>query len=87
MTRWLDDPMPHGRIIGTMADEPDTRSPDINMSRINPAGIGGLGLVAGVLVLAYNLPEARTFLIIALIGGIALSVPLYYWRKNHQGKR
>jgi len=70
-----------------MSDERDDRAPDINISKINPAGIGGLGLVAGVLVVAYNLPAARTFLIIALIGGILLSVPLYYWRKNHQGKR
>ena len=70
-----------------MTDRNLERSGYPNMSKINPAGIGGLGMVAGVLVVAYWVPSIRTFLLIALAGGIALSTPLYFWRKNHRGRR
>lgn len=70
-----------------MAPDSDNRSSDINIARISPAGIGGIGLVVAALAMAWALPAGRTFVLIALAGAVILSVPLYYWRKNHRGKR
>ena len=65
----------------------DSNNPsDINISKINPAGFAGLGLVVVALGIAWALPGARTFAIMAVVGGVLLSVPLYFWRKNHRGK-
>lgn len=68
-----------------MATESSNRS-DINIAKINPAGFGGLGIVVVALGIAWALPGARTFTLIALVGGVLLSVPLYFWRKNRRGK-
>ena len=63
------------------------RSSDINIAKISPAGGAGLGLVVAALGMAWALPGTRWFVVIALVGGIILSVPLYYWRKNNRGRR
>ena len=43
---------------------------EINQSKIRVAGIGGLGMVAMVPVIAYALPEVRQFLALAYGAGV-----------------
>ena len=43
---------------------------EINMSRIKIAGVGGLGMVAMVGVVAYAMPEARQFVLSSYGAGI-----------------
>lgn len=44
--------------------------PEINMSRIKVAGIGGLGMVAVVVGMAIELPVVRVFALVSGAGGI-----------------
>jgi hypothetical protein len=55
--------------------------PQIDMSRIPVAGVGGLGLVAMACVVAYRLPEIRAFSVFTFIGGVALAVALIAYRR------
>jgi hypothetical protein len=43
---------------------------EINMSSIRVAGVGGLGMLAMVGVVAYALPEARQFVLLSYCAGI-----------------
>jgi hypothetical protein len=49
---------------------PDLERPEINMSSIKVAGVGGLGMVAIIGIMAYALPEVRWFVAAGLGGGI-----------------
>jgi hypothetical protein len=49
---------------------------DINIARIPVSGIGGLGLVAGAVIVAIALPALRWLAIAALVGGIAVGLTL-----------
>jgi hypothetical protein len=48
---------------------PDDR-PEINMSSIKVAGIGGLGMVAVVIGMAIEMPVVRAFAVLSGAGGI-----------------
>jgi hypothetical protein len=43
---------------------------EINMSRIKIAGVGGFGMLAMVVVVAYAMPEARRFVLLSYSAGI-----------------
>jgi hypothetical protein len=55
--------------------------PQINMSRIGVAGVGGLGMVAVVGVMAYALPEVGAFLLISCIGGAIAGAGFIAYRR------
>jgi len=59
----------------------DTERPEINMARIKVAGIGGLGMVAMVAVLAYNMPAVRTFVLLSLAGGMVIALGVIAYRR------
>ena len=59
----------------------DLERPEINMARIKVAGIGGLGMVAMVAVLAYNMPAVRTFVLMSLAGGILIALGVIAYRR------
>ena len=59
----------------------DTNGPEINMARIKVAGIGGLGMLAMVVVLAYNMPAVRTFVLVSLAGGILIAGGVIAYRR------
>ena len=52
------------------------RSVEINMSGIQIAGVGGLGMVIVALVMAMEIVEARWLLVTGVAGGVALAVAL-----------
>lgn len=54
----------------------------INMARIRVAGIGGLGLVAMALVVAFNIPRIRQSLTVGVALGALFAVILILWRKR-----
>jgi hypothetical protein len=54
-----------------VVDHPLDR-PEINMSSIKVGGVGGLGMLAGVGIMALALPEVRGFMLITLAGGTIL---------------
>lgn len=54
----------------------------INMATIRVEGIGGLGLVAAVVVVAITDPRIRLAMIIALVLGVALAVILIGLRRR-----
>jgi len=56
------------------------RRVEINMSGIPIEGIGGLGMVAVAIVMAYVLPESWMLIALGAIGGVALAVSLLVWR-------
>jgi hypothetical protein len=56
--------------------------PDINMSGIRVAGVGGLGLVVVALVMATYYPEACWLLLMGTIGGVCLGVALVVYRRH-----
>jgi hypothetical protein len=62
-----------------MAEQP-MRS--INMAKIPVAGIGGLGMVALVVVMAIALPMARWLLLIAGPAGLLLAAALVLYRRR-----
>jgi hypothetical protein len=63
------------------------REPDgtdrINMSRIPVAGIGGLGLIGVVIIMAVAFPAARALLVGGLAGGLLIAASLIAWRRAH----
>ena len=54
----------------------ETRRPEINISAIPVAGVGGAGLVVVAVSMAAVFPEVRWLLFSSLVGGIALAVAL-----------
>ena len=59
----------------------DSNGPEINMARIKVAGIGGLGMLAMVVVLAYNMPAVRIFVLMSLAGGILIAGGVIAYRR------
>ena len=63
----------------------DTRplsSDAINMASIKVAGVGGLGLVATSVVVAFLVPSIGQTLVIALTLGLTLGAGLIAWRRR-----
>ena len=54
---------------------------EINMSRIKIAGVGGLGMLAMVGVIAYAMPEARQFVLTSYGAGISGAVAVIAYRR------
>lgn len=54
----------------------------INIARIRVAGVGGLGLVAMALVVAFALPRIRQSLAIGFVLGALFAVGLVLWRRR-----
>jgi hypothetical protein len=59
----------------------DLERPEINMAHIKVAGIGGLGMVAMVAVLAYNMPAVRTFVFLSAAGGVLIGLGVIAYRR------
>jgi hypothetical protein len=60
------------------------RSTDvINAARIRVAGIGGLGLLAMALVVAFNVPRIGLTLGVGAIAGIAFAAALILFRRKN----
>lgn len=59
----------------------DLERPEINMAHIKVAGIGGLGMVAMVAVLAYNMPAVRTFVLLSVAGGVLIALGVIAYRR------
>ena len=64
----------------------DDRSerPSINMSAIPVAGIGGLGMLALVVIMAIAFPAARWLLFGGLAGGSLVALALVLGRRKHR---
>jgi hypothetical protein len=64
----------------------DDRSerPSINMSAIPVAGIGGLGMLAMVVIMAIAFPAARWLLFGGLAGGLLVALALVVARRKHR---
>ena len=56
---------------------------DINISHIKVSGIGGLGMVAIVAVMAYTMPAVRSFVFLSVAGGVigGLTLIVYRWAR------
>ena len=63
-----------------MSESP--RRLDINSSTIRIAGVGGLGMVALVVLIAADLQPARWLLAAGVGGGVAMAAGLIAWRRN-----
>lgn len=63
------------------------RRVEINMSGIPIEGIGGLGMVAVAIVMAYVLPESWMVIALGAIGGVALAVSLLLLRRYKDSHR
>jgi hypothetical protein len=60
---------------------------NINMSGIPVSGIGGLGLVAVAVLIAYVQPQAWWLMAIGAIGGVGLGAGLVLFRRVHRSRR
>lgn len=54
---------------------------EINISKIKVAGVGGLGMVAMVGVVAYAVPEARQFVLLSYGAGIVGAIAFIAYRR------
>ena len=63
-------------------DSPPER-PQINMSNIKVAGIGGLGMVAMAIVVVFALPGIRIYAIAAAVGGLLVGAGYVWYRRRH----
>jgi len=54
----------------------------INISHIPVDGIGGLGLVAGALIVAALVPSVGASLAVALTAGVVIGAGLILWRRR-----
>lgn len=64
-------------------DRSTDRSTDvINAARIRVAGIGGLGLLAMALIVAYNVPRIGLTLAVGAVAGVALAAALILLRRK-----
>ena len=61
------------------------REPEINISKIPVAGVGGLGMVVMAGGVAYSIPALRWLAFIALFGGVVTGLALLISR--HPGVR
>src|SRR5204862_6664943 len=55
--------------------------PQINISQIKVAGVGGFGLVVIVAAMALDMPVVRAFEIAALAGGLLGAAALFAYRR------
>jgi len=62
--------------------EEPPRRPEISISAIPVAGIGGAGLVVVAVSMAVVFPEARWLLTGGLVGGVILAVALVLLRRR-----
>jgi hypothetical protein len=62
------------------------RRVEINISGIPVAGIGGLGLVAMAVVVAFNMSAAGWTMVAGLTGGVVLAVVLVIARRHMKAK-
>jgi len=60
----------------------DNRRPEINMSAISVAGIGGLGLVAMAAVIAWVMPGGRLLLALGAAGGAIIALAIVLFRRS-----
>ena len=58
----------------------------INFSRLRVSGVGGLGLIAVSVAIAFSLPFVGVSVALGLVGGIALSFVLLNYRRQHAGR-
>ena len=56
-------------------------NPQINISRVQVAGVGGFGLVVVAFSMAFDLPAVRIFCIAATSGGLLAAVALFLYRR------
>ena len=58
--------------------------PQINISSIKVAGVGGLGMIVVLGVMAYALPAVRAFALVSLVGGVlaGLTIIAYHRRQR-----
>jgi hypothetical protein len=61
---------------------PTDRRPDINMSGIPVAGIGGLGLVAVAAVMTVVFPEAWWLVVFGALGGVVVGAAMILGRRH-----
>ena len=61
--------------------------PQINISRIKVAGVGGFGLVVVVAAMAFDLPAVRIFLIAAVCGGFIAAIGLLLYHRWREARR
>ena len=59
----------------------DNRPPQINMSSIKVAGVGGLGMVAMAFLMAFALPEVRVFALVSGTAGAITGAALIGYRR------
>ena len=55
--------------------------PEINISSIKVAGLGGLGMIAVIGAMAYVLPAVRAFALVSLVGGLLVGVTFIAYRR------
>ena len=60
----------------------NTRRPEINMSAISVAGVGGLGLVAMAVVIAWVMPGGRLLLVLGAAGGAIIALAIVLFRRS-----
>ena len=60
------------------------RRPEINISAIPVAGIGGAGLLIVALSMAAEFPEARWLLTGGVVGGILIALALVFAHRPHR---
>ncbi len=58
-----------------------------NLGRLNPAGIGGLGLILMAAVVASRYSEIQLVLGLGLTGGLAMAAILVAYRRRHSTAR
>lgn len=58
----------------------------INFSRLRVSGVGGLGLIAISIAMAFSLPFVGVSLAIAAVGGVGLSFLMRGYRRQHAGR-
>jgi len=58
----------------------------INFSRLRVSGVGGLGLIAISVAIAFSLPFVGVSVALGVVGGIALSFLLFSYRRQHAGR-
>jgi len=55
--------------------------PQINISSIKVAGLGGLGMIAVLGAMAYVLPAVRAFALVGLAGGVLVATTFIAYRR------
>ena len=58
--------------------------PEINISSIRVAGIGGLGMIVVLVAVVYSMPAMRTFAVVSLVGGVLVAgavLAYHRWKK------